>query len=33
MPNNESAGELEDFAAKLIPEDDLVWPNGHAIHR
>ena len=26
MPNNESAGELEDFAAKLIPEDDLVWP-------
>lgn len=26
MPDNDSAGEIEDFAAKLIPESDPVWP-------
>ena len=26
MPNNESAGELEDFVAAMIPEGDLIWP-------
>ena len=27
MPDNESPGELEDFAAKMVPEDDPVWPS------
>ena len=26
MPDNASAGELEDFARKLIPPSDPVWP-------
>ena len=26
MPDNESAGELEDFVARMIPDDDPVWP-------
>ncbi len=26
MPNNEHAGELEDFVAKMIPGNDPVWP-------
>lgn len=26
MPNNEHAGELEDFVAEMIPGDDPVWP-------
>ena len=26
MPDNESAGELEDFVARMIPGDDSVWP-------
>ena len=26
MPDNTSAGELEDFVAKMIPSDDNVWP-------
>ena len=26
MPNNKSAGELEDFVADLMPADDPVWP-------
>ena len=26
MPDNQSPGELEDFAAKMVPDDDPVWP-------
>lgn len=26
MPDNRSRGELEDFVAQMIPEDDAVWP-------
>ena len=26
MPDNESAGELEDFVQTMIPPDDQVWP-------
>ena len=26
MPDNISAGELEDFISKMIPDDDPVWP-------
>ncbi len=26
MPDNRSKGELEDFVATLIPDDDPVWP-------
>lgn len=26
MPDNASPGELEDFAAQMIPENDRVWP-------
>ena len=26
MPHNRSAGELEDFVQKMVPPDDLVWP-------
>lgn len=26
MPDNVSPGELEDFIAGMIPQDDLVWP-------
>jgi len=26
MPDNTSAGELEDFVAKMIPDNDRVWP-------
>lgn len=25
MPDNKSPGELEDFAAKIVPKDDSVW--------
>lgn len=25
-PDNESAGELEDFIAEMMPSDDMVWP-------
>lgn len=30
MPNNESPGELENFLAEMIPEDDAVWPLARA---
>ena len=26
MPNNRSTGELEDFVARMIPDNDVVWP-------
>lgn len=26
MPDNQSSGELEDFAIQMIPSGDLVWP-------
>ena len=26
MPDNVSAGELEDFIQRLVPDDDAVWP-------
>ena len=26
MPDNESPGELEDFVAQMIPDEDPVWP-------
>ena len=26
MPDNASAGELEDFAVRMIPDEDQVWP-------
>ncbi len=26
MPDNQSSGELEDFVATLIPDDDPIWP-------
>ena len=26
MPDNESLGELEDFVAQMIPDDDPIWP-------
>ncbi len=26
MPDNEAAGELEDFVSRLIPQGDSVWP-------
>ena len=26
MPDNRSPGELEDFVATMIPEDDPIWP-------
>ena len=26
MPDNQSTGELEDFAARLVPDSDPVWP-------
>ena len=26
MPNNQSPGELEDFVAQMIPDNDPVWP-------
>lgn len=26
MPDNEQAGELEDFVIQLLPKDDPVWP-------
>lgn len=26
MPDNESAGELEDFVSRMVPSDDPVWP-------
>lgn len=29
MPDNRSPGELEDFIAEMIPEDDSVWPLSH----
>lgn len=30
MPNNQSRGELEDFVARMIPEEDAVWPLSQA---
>ncbi len=30
MPDNESVGELEDFAAQMIPSSDPVWPLAQA---
>ena len=27
MPDNKSPGELEDFAAKMVPDNDPVWPS------
>ena len=30
MPDNESPGELEDFAAKMVPDDDPIWPSSKA---
>ncbi|MCY4572147.1 MAG: hypothetical protein OXF01_05040 [Gemmatimonadetes bacterium] len=30
MPDNRSPGELEDFIADMIPEDDSVWPLSQA---
>ena len=30
MPDNTSAGELEDFVERLIPTGDPVWPRAHA---
>lgn len=30
MPDNGSAGELEDFVAKLIPDGDPVWPRARS---
>lgn len=26
MPDNQSRGELEDFVAQMVPDDDPVWP-------
>lgn len=26
MPDNTSSGELEDFVAAMIPDDDAIWP-------
>lgn len=26
MPNNKEQGQIEDFIAKLVPEEDPVWP-------
>lgn len=26
MPDNKSPGELEDFAVKMVPKNDPVWP-------
>ena len=26
MPDNQSLGELEDFVAQMIPDNDPVWP-------
>ncbi len=26
MPDNSSAGELEDFVVRMIPDEDQVWP-------
>lgn len=30
MPNNQASGELEDFVAEMIPQDDTVWPLSQA---
>ena len=30
MPDNTLPGELEDFVARMIPEDDPVWPSSQA---
>ena len=30
MPDNQTTGELEDFAAQMIPDGDLVWPRSQA---
>ena len=30
MPDNQSAGELEDFVVQMIPDGDLVWPRSVA---
>ena len=30
MPNNEAPGELEDFVAGMIPDNDPVWPRSQA---
>ena len=26
MPDNSSSGELEDFVAEMVPDDDPIWP-------
>ena len=26
MPDNKSSGEIENFAAKMVPKNDPVWP-------
>ena len=30
MPNNVSAGQVEEFVASMIPNDDPVWPRSEA---
>ena len=30
MPDNDSAGELEDFVRRLVPQDDPVWQRAEA---
>ena len=30
MPDNHSPGELEDFVAQMIPDNDPVWPLSHS---
>ena len=30
MPDNSSAGEIENFAIQMIPENDRVWPSSKA---
>ena len=27
MPDNKSPGELEDFAANMVPDNDPIWPS------
>lgn len=33
MPDNRSAGELEDFVAAMMPRADPVWPLSQSVHR
>ena len=30
MPDNDRSGELEDFVAELIPQDDPIWPQAQS---